>query len=215
MTTNSAISKNPDLRGEESIQLKKGMQTFSSSPLYQCIAMLIQYRMSKTSVAWLIHTVTLMMQDRLAAFPAPWTKAWRITFDLKRTKEQTFCCRNCDIGIITVVGSDEWAKSPRISYQCASQMPAKVKTMAASAKTTYLTNEAAIAITHRLGKFFLFGSQLPVSTIFPPHVQQDPWKNKTSNKLRMLSSVTIDCQVTKIVMNPGDGCHCHWACCLQ
>ena len=26
---------------------------------------------------------------------------------------------------------------------------------------------------------------------------------KTSQELRMLSSVTVDCQVTKIVMNPG------------
>ena len=28
-------------------------------------------------------------------------------------------------------------------------------------------------------------------------------KNKTSQELRMLSSVTINCQVTKIVMNSG------------
>ena len=29
------------------------------------------------------------------------------------------------------------------------------------------------------------------------------WTQKTSQELRMLSSVTLDCQVTKIVMNSG------------
>ena len=35
-----------------------------------------------------------------------------------------------------------------------------------------------------------------------PSIEKVMWK-ETSQELRMLSSVTINCQITKIVMNPG------------
>ena len=40
-------------------------------------------------------------------------------------------------------------------------------------------------------------------TLFDQNNDKDVLKLQTSQELRMLSSVTINCQVTMIVMNPG------------
>ena len=87
------------------------------------------------------------MQDRLVAEIPALPAVWRITFELKRTAEEKFCCRICNHGIITVVGGDLWPmiSLPRIAYSCASHD-----------KRRNRTTKAEIDISHQLdGKFSL------------------------------------------------------------
>ena len=108
--------------------------------LLHFVSKLIQNRMSKTSPAF-------TMQDRLVAEIPALPAVWRITFELKRTAEEKFCCGICNSGIITVVGGDLWPmiSLPRIAYSCASHD-----------KRRNRTTKAEIDISHQLdGKFSL------------------------------------------------------------
>ena len=46
-------------------------------------------------------------------------------------------------------------------------------------------------------------ADLHISAVTKYLVPNYSWDDKTSQELRMLSSVTINCQITKIVMNSG------------
>ena len=123
------------------------------------------------------------MQDRLVAEIPALPAAWRITFDLKLTKESKACCRICNNGILTVAGGDEWEKSelPRISYRCASQ-----------------TNEASIVISHQLEKFFLThkGKELILGEWSSFDISQEILEfNQKKRLMFMVNTIEFICKV--------------------